>query len=781
MRIGSLKLTQFFAHEDEEVVLLDEHDRPLDGVFFLSGESESGKSTYAVDAICFALYGPRATRVSAFGLTQRDLRNRRATDEDETGVEATFVFDDGSVMGVHRTVTAKGSGTANVWEVKNGQEVTVATSVQAADRYICDRLGGLSRQQLPYSFVARQEEIDALASLQGAERRKAVHAMLGVSELEIARKEASQRLKQHELRIRQLDDKLGGRTLTSEQELLDADTTELTRARADLQQRSGEAAELTADRERAAGLLAPYQQAAVLGDRIERGETAIAGADEQLTLLAEQAAAHDAAAEQAARADELREQAEHAAAALQTVTDTGTRTKAHAAKQAELQAAVDARDALTASAQAAVAVAELPSASEVRATLRELGGERERLNTERAERAEQLTKLRDSGECYVCQRAFDSEHAHTEVLELVALRITAIDERLEQIATDHTDATELLPRAEQADADRAASERELVSAEARVAQLDGQLAAIAAAGEIGDRAALINDWKQCKLAADDTAAMLAAAVDAAGRMDPEAPGKLAAARERRDGYQAALEDLRAQLDALDTSDPAAFERLTGEITDLDRRISESQGALPLLERTAADAQQRLDTRRADFDAFSAELAEREHHHAEAVRLSRLGDMLAAFTESLVAEIKPTLEQLASDMLVKVTAGRRTAIRLDDDYNIEVQDADGEWFAGASLSGGARIRAAICLRLALTRLVSQRTGVPVRFLVMDEPLPSQDPSHVALIMELLDSLRAAFPQIFIISHVGDLHSNEHVDYVMRFSPGPGEQRIKLTYA
>lgn len=781
MLLSSLRLSYFFSHEDEEIVLLDADGDVIEGIFLLSGESESGKSTFIDDAICFALYGARATRVTAFDLTQRDLRTRSASDEDETRVEATFAFPDGSVMGVTRTITAKGSATAEVWEVRDGRDVVVAQSVQAADRYVADRLGGLSRRQLPNSFVARQEEIDALASLQGAERRKAVHSMLGVTEVEIARKENAQRLRSHELRLNQLDAKLQGRTLQGEQAELDAARAASAQADERLATQTDRAAQLTAARVQAASDLAAYETAQTLRSRIERGQQALSALDERADTLRARVQAHQEAASLAGRRDELQAASDRAGQRLEELSQAGQRVKSYRAKRADLDAAVERRAALV-PAQASVAVAELPTPEELRATLRDLAGERGRLELERDERQGHLARLRGSGECYVCQRSFDSHDDHAAVLSLVQMRLEAIDERLLEIADEHTSATQLLPRAQAAADEAARVHRDLISADAQIDQLRQQLDQIAEQGRVDDD---VDDlrarWQEARQQSDQASAALAGAVDASRRLDADAVDQLAALQSRRQEYTTLLEKLSAELEGLDVDDPARAAQLAGELSSLDHDLAAVEGSLAPLRAAAADARARLEAHEKTFEAFHAELTERDRHHEQALKHARMADLLEGFTESLVNEIRPTLEQLASELLVKATDGRRTAIRLDEDYNISVQDADGEWYSGSSLSGGAKARAAICLRLALTRLVSQRTGVPIRFLVMDEPLGAQDQTHVDFIMDMLDGLRGVFPQIFIISHGGDLHANEHVDYVMRFQPAPGKRRVKLTYA
>jgi len=163
-----------------------------------------------------------------------------------------------------------------------------------------------------------------------------------------------------------------------------------------------------------------------------------------------------------------------------------------------------------------------------------------------------------------------------------------------------------------------------------------------------------------------------------------------------------------------------------------------------------------------------------------VRLEDLQTYLQGFQRKLATDIRPPLEEMGSEMLEQISAGKHVAMRIDDGYEIEIQTNTGAWLPATSLSGGESVRVNICLRLALTRLVSQRTGIPVRTLVLDEPLPAQDPGHVQRIMELLDSLRHWYPQQFIMSHVGEVRSSDEIDYVIDFD-GEGDEHITLSYA
>jgi exonuclease SbcC len=132
-------------------------------------------------------------------------------------------------------------------------------------------------------------------------------------------------------------------------------------------------------------------------------------------------------------------------------------------------------------------------------------------------------------------------------------------------------------------------------------------------------------------------------------------------------------------------------------------------------------------------------------------------------------------------LRQVSQGRFANVLVGEDYEVTVERDDGELLQAQLLSGGERTRLALSLRLALTRLVSERTGVPLRLIVLDESLSSSDPGHVEATVDVLDTLRDVFQQVFLISHVGDLKEQAAVDYVLSFAEPGSARRVELQYA
>ena len=238
--------------------------------------------------------------------------------------------------------------------------------------------------------------------------------------------------------------------------------------------------------------------------------------------------------------------------------------------------------------------------------------------------------------------------------------------------------------------------------------------------------------------------------------------------------------INKQLDGLPTNE-LKLPLDNNKLTALLESIGQLQGSLPEMEKEKIQIDhdlQRVAEKNKSAREKALGLAQSQQ---KALDCELLQTFLQGFVRKLAGDIRPALSEISSQMLAQISGGRHVAMAIDDNYEIEVERQEGNLLPSVLLSGGEQIRANLCLRLALTRLVSQRTGVPFRLLVLDEPLPAQDEGHCDRIMELLESLRPYYTQQFIISHVGDLRSSDEADYVIEFSEGSQANRVSLVHA
>jgi len=135
-------------------------------------------------------------------------------------------------------------------------------------------------------------------------------------------------------------------------------------------------------------------------------------------------------------------------------------------------------------------------------------------------------------------------------------------------------------------------------------------------------------------------------------------------------------------------------------------------------------------------------------------LEKLDLIFSDFKVSLIDRIKPTLSSYAKELFVELTNGRYLDFELDENYEIYIYD-QGERFSIERFSGGEKDLANLCLRLAISLMISESSGVDFSFIILDEIFGSQDQSRKENILNGLARLKNRFRQIFLITHIDDI--------------------------
>ena len=134
-------------------------------------------------------------------------------------------------------------------------------------------------------------------------------------------------------------------------------------------------------------------------------------------------------------------------------------------------------------------------------------------------------------------------------------------------------------------------------------------------------------------------------------------------------------------------------------------------------------------------------------------LAMLARVMGDFKQNVMERITPTLSEIASDLFVTMTDSKYGGIELDDNYDIQIYDG-GEKYPLSRFSGGESDLANLCLRLAISRVLADRSGNDINFLILDEIFGSQDQVRKRAIMETLNHLEKRFHQIVLITHIDD---------------------------
>jgi len=756
MLLRYLELDNFLSHEHEQVSF------PEEGMFLLSGESGAGKSSFIIDAVAYSLYGVAPTRARK----QAELLH-----EDHPGqpmsVRLMLDFEDGERVVIERGIDAKGAGFAKLYQPdkENPEEsILLAEGSQPVSRIISKRLGGMTWQQFYAAFVARQSEIADLTTRNPADRKNLIHRMLGMRELEKAAELIAARLRRARAETDQLERSVGSFDLQDAQSAL----AEAKQRIEDAQARKQEAVEQLDEEISALKKLTDQRsglEAAVRANAdLDRLTAEVKAAQSELRQLEDSHERHRKAEQLLAGEEALREKHRLASEERDELRDIYGRSKEAAKKQEQLH-------------QGGLQVEEIsnnlvePEMSAEQARARQ-GILQERIHQhmkELQEREPQLLRLQESGECYVCLRPFATDHDHQQVLVDLEGQLDELRAQIGAAEDEDRRLTEMLPALEK-----------LEEMQRGQQQLRHRLDELAAEGELrSDLQALAAEGKASKEQLEQLTERITEIDLAKKDLRPDLEEQRSKAEKALTAAQEALG--AAEQTAAGEEQLQEHQQLTETITQGTRQVAALEARIPELEAAETAAIREHGGLERELAGREKEIKSLESLRTRVLVTERVGTYLRAYQRKLADDIRPALEEIGSEMLNRISGGRHVAMHIDDDYEISVETAGGAVLRASMLSGGEEIRTNICLRLALTRLVSQRTGVPVGFLVFDEPLPAQDPGHIERILELLDSLRPFYRQQFIISHVGDLRAADEMDYVLEFDNTRTAERAQLINA
>lgn len=142
--------------------------------------------------------------------------------------------------------------------------------------------------------------------------------------------------------------------------------------------------------------------------------------------------------------------------------------------------------------------------------------------------------------------------------------------------------------------------------------------------------------------------------------------------------------------------------------------------------------------------------------------------MEGFKTVLIGRIRPALARKASILLRELTEGRYADLALDEEYEVSIGIA-GRMRPIRECSGGEQDLANLCLRLAISELVTESTGIGATFVVLDEVLGSQDEERREAIMALLPRLGGHFGQVLMVAHIPSVQDRFEQVIATEFDP------------
>lgn len=363
--------------------------------------------------------------------------------------------------------------------------------------------------------------------------------------------------------------------------------------------------------------------------------------------------------------------------------------------------------------------------------------------TELAERAEGMSRnVGGEGECWACQQPLTPEHAERMAAELAEEQKRLADAR---------------SKAEGRRADAEAEARRVAQAvnddERALSELVGRLSSAekAAAVAASEAAALPERERQSNAAEQRLNEARGVLADAEGRRAGLAEGPSVEESALEEELAGIRERLAAAPDV--GAERAAAEAEANRLSSLRERKLVEKGELSGKVSAHEETAKQRDKLRAE-----AEAEERtEKMYADLAKAFGKDGVPAMILAGVVVE----LEALVNEELARLSGGQLSVAintqrqRKGDGGQVETLDIvvagpDGER-SYDTFSGGERFRLDFAVRVGLSRLMSKRSGTPIRMLAIDEGWGALDPDGISAMIDLLRSLQGDFDAILTISH------------------------------
>jgi DNA repair protein SbcC/Rad50 len=186
-----------------------------------------------------------------------------------------------------------------------------------------------------------------------------------------------------------------------------------------------------------------------------------------------------------------------------------------------------------------------------------------------------------------------------------------------------------------------------------------------------------------------------------------------------------------------------------------RAVDEAHEQLMLASRKASADSEVMAAARTRLQEAHRHQTQLGKEQAEQRMCHEVAEALAAYREGVSRRARPQLEQETALLLSQITRGRYSTVELSDGYQLQIADGP-EVYPVRRFSGGEQDLAALCLRLALSRMLARQRGAETGFVLLDEVFGSQDPDRRrALLEQLLALAEREFRQVFVISHTEDV--------------------------
>jgi exonuclease SbcC len=761
-----------------------------DGVVGILGSNGSGKSTL-MEAVAWSLYGNEKS-ITRDG-KKEGVRSSFAGMNDDCSVLLEF-----EIAGDHYRLYRAMKGKSQTMEAQlsvNGKQLA------KTDKGVTDevrRILGMDYKSFFISVFARQKELNALSSLSAAERGKVVRRMLGIESLTKTVEEIDRDRKAVQERLFGMQQDLLAPDGGKRSGAVRAELSELSRTKAEVEGElrplekalvaiQSEISSAVARRDALSGLEEAHSN--LLAERIANrkdAEGARSNANRAAQRIKELEAKREemtaltldhATYEELGRRKELLESQAQAFERRKVLSHQrseaeGRLTKARqelGERERTALACIDSKKRLQ-TVEDSITTATIERDS-LRESTRLLEADIKRSTAESIEKEKKLEEIRRLGPesaCPTCERKLCDQHSFL---------VTKLEKELSDLATKEQESKAELSKVKQELEQRM---QRLEALEKRRRELRTKCDE-----EVRAQEALRSSQDKCSSMEEELGRLSEALAglevqDYSEEEHASTRTRLQELRPRWERHRALMVELEAlprwqeELSSLEARLSELEEEgraIEGRIASLGYKEGERKQAQSELdslleerERTSgqvAQADKRLERIKAEESAKRSALEELERREKAAEELTRqleeqsaLSRAMRDFRESMMARVVPTLSELSSRLFEELTDGKYPGMELDPDYEISIFDR-GEKYALSRFSGGEADLANLCLRLAISKVIAERAGSALNFLILDEIFGSQDQGRKRNIMEAFGQLSKQFSQILLITHIEDV--------------------------
>jgi exonuclease SbcC len=760
-----------------------------DGIVGIIGQNGSGKSSL-VEAIAWALYGNESSIVRT---TKEGIRSSSAGPNDECSVELDFDLGPDHYR-VVRSIKGKNCVTDASLSV-NGS-LTAKTDKGVTD-VIVDRLG-MDYKSFFISVFARQKDLNALSTLRPADRKKTILRMLEidvlddvVTEIDKDAKGKRTELANLNLFLYEADGQEKRKRIETERTALAADVQQLESSLQEqrrlleaLDKRTnvvktewdlaeGKYREYSSHKQKAAELRAGMERNAQSVDRLAKDIESLMEKGRKATELE---GANRQYLDSVARKDSM-ESLRSSFMELDYQRTRRSKLEKEAISLVERigRSRKDLADLKDPSKHLSSVEDNLKHADENIANANRrsdwLRGEVKRVEKDAAAREKRRTEIQSIGpdsKCPTCERTL-AEH-YTTLLELMAKEISEMRRQLAELSAQLTSADDDLDKCKKVRGNidiRLQKLRKEVIEETKLASsvkgLEDQVtkvrtdmadtdSAISRIGTVDFDVLAYERLKKDLLELKRTSDLYNQLTIEARRL-PEVESQKASLEKHIEAEREELSLAQERMASSGHSDELLEKAKRTYVEVRDRREAKAKETYAL--------QNGIDRRKAEIsgkDEQLKQLAEVELKvgaiQKESETLAVLSEVMKVFRSNVISRIVPTLSEISSGLFEELTEAKYNGMELDEDYDIYIYDK-GQKYPLDRFSGGEADLANLCLRLAISRVISERSGSSINFLVLDEIFGSQDNIRKRNIMQTFTGLSKQFGQIVLITHIEEV--------------------------